>query len=476
MNVSQLSTTASSLSTGLGAATSSIGSLSTSTSTTLSTAVNGVGSLSTGLSTTNGNLGSLSTSVSSIYNTGTKYFHANSTGADSQAIGADSVAIGQGATSNGADSVAIGRGAQTHMPNSVALGAGSVANVGALTSYAAFALAGGQSSKGEVNVGGRQITGVAPGSADQDAINVLQVKTITESLSDDLKKIDKKVNALPQPPSGLAAPLAAFAPRSAIGLAPIGGGAGAPDSNALAVGADARAGIDGTAIGLGAVVQQSGGVALGSGSVASTAAGAAGYVPPSATSDQAAAVKATTSTQAAVSVGDAANGQYRQITGVAAGSVDSDAANIAQLKAASNAVKAGSAQYDTNPDGTVNYGRMTLGNGQAPQGTRISNVAPGLLPNDAVNVSQLQGVQGQVRDVARIAYSGVAMATAMSSIAAGHDAGQEPGLRRHRQLFRVQRHRLRLLAALGKQQVDLQGQRRRQRHQIQPRAGAGYEW
>jgi autotransporter adhesin len=176
----------------------------------------------------------------------------------------------------------------------------------------------------------------------------------------------------------------------------------------------------GTAIGFGAVVQQTGGVALGSGSVASTAAGVAGYVPGSATAQQTAAIKATTSTQAAVSVGDAANGQFRQITGVAAGTADSDATNVAQLKAASSAVAAGSVQYATNPDGTVNYGQVNMGNGQAPNGTRISNVAPGIAPTDAVNLGQLTAaqsqLQGQISTTQRIAYSGVAMATAMSSL------------------------------------------------------------
>ncbi len=153
----------------------------------------------------------------------------------------------------------------------------------------------------------------------------------------------------------------------------------------------------GTAIGFGAVVQQSGGVALGSGSVASTAAGVTGYVPGSATAQQTAAIKATTSTQAAVSVGDAANGQFRQITGVAAGTADSDATNVAQLKAASSAVAAGSVQYATNPDGTVNYSQVNMGSGQAPNGTRISNVAPGIAPTDAVNLGQLTAAQNQLQ-------------------------------------------------------------------------------
>ncbi|MDQ0012851.1 autotransporter adhesin [Variovorax boronicumulans] len=239
------------------------------------------------------------------------------------------------------------------------------------------------------------------------------------------------------------------AKATADGAVAIGFGAQATGSNAIAIGSGALAtgsqaiGVDsraggggvalgdkadaggtvlskaqnvsqGTAIGFGAVVTQSGGVALGANSVASRAAGVAGYIPGSANAEQEAAIKATTSTQAAVSVGDAANGQFRQITGVAAGSADSDATNVAQLKAASAASKASSVQYATNPDGSVNYNQITLGGGQAPGGTRISNVAPGILPGDAVNVQQLNQVQGQVGEVARIAYSGSAMAFAMS--------------------------------------------------------------
>lgn len=67
--------------------------------------------------------------------------------------------------------------------------------------------------------------------------------------------------------------------------------------------------------------------------VASTAASVAGHVPSATTAPQAAAVAATTSTQGPVSVGDAANGHHRQITGVAAGSADSDAVSAADIGA-----------------------------------------------------------------------------------------------------------------------------------------------
>ncbi|MBD3752130.1 MAG: hypothetical protein IE935_06755, partial [Micrococcales bacterium] len=135
------------------------------------------------------------------------------------------------------------------------------------------------------------------------------------------------------------------------------------DSIAVGTGASAAA-AQGVAVGAGSSVTQVGGVALGAASVASSASGVAGYIPPSATNEQRTAIGATTSTLAAVSVGDAANGQYRQITGVAAGTVDSDAVNVSQLKAVQGQVTQidqGTVKYDTHTDGSVDYNNVTLG-------------------------------------------------------------------------------------------------------------------
>ena len=112
----------------------------------------------------------------------------------------------------------------------------------------------------------------------------------------------------------------------------------ATGSDSLAVGNSAKATKDSAiAIGNGAQVTQAGGVALGQSSVADTAAGATGYVPTGASAAQTAAVAATKSTLAAVSVGS--TGNTRQITNVAAGTTDTDAVNVAQLKAVSAAAK-----------------------------------------------------------------------------------------------------------------------------------------
>lgn len=88
---------------------------------------------------------------------------------------------------------------------------------------------------------------------------------------------------------------------------------------------------DAVAIGHNTEVTAEGGVALGSKSKATVAAGAAGYdiSTKAASTDTSSTWKATAS---AVSVGDVANDVTRQITSVAAGTNDTDAVNVAQLK------------------------------------------------------------------------------------------------------------------------------------------------
>lgn len=104
-----------------------------------------------------------------------------------------------------------------------------------------------------------------------------------------------------------------------------------------------------TILGHNANVEKTGGVALGAGSVASREAGVAGYDPATKTdsTDSSATWKAT---DAAVSVGKADGTMTRQITGVAAGTQDTDAVNVAQLQKALSGAKDGNdtLKSDTN--------------------------------------------------------------------------------------------------------------------------------
>nr|WP_263864232.1 hypothetical protein [Variovorax sp. 38R] len=152
------------------------------------------------------------------------------------------------------------------------------------------------------------------------------------------------------------------------------------------------------AMGAGSTATATGGVALGAGSVADKEAGVQGYVPAGATAAQADAIAATTSTTGAVGVGDVANGVFRQITGVAAGSAPSDAVNVAQLQAvASQAAAAGSKWITGSPTTYV-----------APTSTGTDSTAVG--SGAVVNADQ------------GVAIGTGAVVTTKNSVALGNDA------------------------------------------------------
>lgn len=123
------------------------------------------------------------------------------------------------------------------------------------------------------------------------------------------------------------------------------------------------------------------GVAIGAFSKADTAAGVSGYDPSTkaASTDTSAAWRSTVS---AASVGDKTKGYTRQITGVAAGSEDTDAVNVAQLKAVQTAsVEAAKTHYysvndagyhnagNYNNDGAKGGMALAAGAGAAANGT-----------------------------------------------------------------------------------------------------------
>ena len=114
---------------------------------------------------------------------------------------------------------------------------------------------------------------------------------------------------------------------------------------------------DAVLIGHNADVQKAGGVALGADSVANTEAGVSGYDPSTGKSSTEKKNPVWTSGKAAVSVGNADN--TRQITNLAAGAKDTDAVNVAQLKALNKQVTEGAVHYfsvkaddSANPVGT----------------------------------------------------------------------------------------------------------------------------
>ena len=132
------------------------------------------------------------------------------------------------------------------------------------------------------------------------------------------------------------------------------------EDNGSAYGAESNAsGVSSTALGSRSTAVLDDSVALGSDSTADTAAGASGYLADGNTSS------AWVSTAAAVSVGDTANGVTRQIVSVAAGTEDTDAVNVAQLKAVNGRVEKNQADI------------LSLSGGMNRLGQRVDHVGAG---------------------------------------------------------------------------------------------------
>ncbi|EGK1162374.1 autotransporter adhesin SadA [Salmonella enterica] len=312
----------------------------------------------------------LQNAIGAVATTPTKYYHANSTEEDSLAVGTDSLAMGAKTIVNAdagigiglntlvmADAIngiAIGSNARANHANSIAMGNGSQTTRGAQTDYTAYNMDAPQNSVGEFSVGSedgqRQITNVAAGSADTDAVNVSQLK-VTDSRvaanTESINNLNTQVSSLDTRVTNI---------ENGIGDIVTTGSTKYFKTNTDGVDANAQ-GKDSVAIGSGSIAAAENSVALGTNSVA----------------DEANTVSVGSSTQ------------QRRITNVAAGVNNTDAVNVAQLKAS----EAGSFRYETNADGSVNYSVLNLGDGSGGT-TRIGNVSAAVNDTDAVNYAQLK--------------------------------------------------------------------------------------
>ncbi|EAA7137682.1 autotransporter adhesin SadA [Salmonella enterica subsp. enterica serovar Beaudesert] len=312
----------------------------------------------------------LQNAIGAVATTPTKYYHANSTEEDSLAVGTDSLAMGAKTIVNAdagigiglntlvmADAIngiAIGSNARANHANSIAMGNGSQTTRGAQTDYTAYNMDAPQNAVGEFSVGSedgqRQITNVAAGSADTDAVNVSQLK-VTDSRvaanTESINNLNTQVSSLDTRVTNI---------ENGIGDIVTTGSTKYFKTNTDGVDANAQ-GADSVAIGSGSIAAAKNSVALGTNSVA----------------DEANTVSVGSSTQ------------QRRITNVAAGVNNTDAVNVAQLKAS----EAGSVRYETNADGSVNYSVLNLGDGSGGT-TRIGNVSAAVNDTDAVNYAQLK--------------------------------------------------------------------------------------
>ena len=246
----------------------------------------------------------------------------------------DVVAIGNSAQGGAASSIAIGKGANALGFSTIAIGENSNAKT---TTGAAPSLAIGRntSANGDyaVALGGGDNYGNFQGAkASGVGTTAIGAATVT------------KDNTNFQTAVGFGAKTDA-AEASAFGHQ-----ASAMANNATALGYAASATAENaTALGTGAVAKVKDGVAIGSGSKATVDKGVKGYDPNDGRTNKYGGLtnNILTSTNAAVSVGEGAS-VTRQITGVAAGTSNTDAVNVAQLKSVNLAFSGNSGNNDVN--------------------------------------------------------------------------------------------------------------------------------
>ncbi|MDU3206868.1 MAG: ESPR-type extended signal peptide-containing protein [Veillonella parvula] len=293
-------------------------------------------------------------------------------GKEAKANNTNTTAIGLGATVTGTNSMAIGTNAVAESNNSLALGTGTEVRGALVNGFSAFTnqqnnnIANGVVAVG--NVGSeRRIINVAGGENDTDATNVKQLKFVNSNLAKSIagptytgyeangstyKAPDFNIKnstyhtvkeAVEAAQTNFFSAKGTSADANYDNTGATGNNAtaagvrtSAAGNFATAVGADASAAnANSTAIGYKAKSSVDDGVALGANSVASVASGKAGYNVKTADSRtngySGLTGAALTSTMGAMSVGDGGT-KTRQITNVAAGTADTDAVNVAQLR------------------------------------------------------------------------------------------------------------------------------------------------
>ena len=244
-----------------------------------------------------------------------------------------SVAIGDGANTTGRSTVALGLSAQATSANATALGANSIAS---------------QDDTVAVGHGSKATDGNASAfGADAIASNIESTAighgTAASGASSTALGNRTKVGGT----AGVGIGMLANATKD-YGVA-IGGESSSTADNGIAIGRKSSVSENnGIAIGNGASATTADGVAIGSKSVASTAAGVAGYNANTGRTDTYANLTGATLTSTLGGVAVGTTNQTRQINYVAAGTADTDAVNVAQLKSVNLAFTGDTGSGDVN--------------------------------------------------------------------------------------------------------------------------------
>ena len=244
-----------------------------------------------------------------------------------------SVAIGDGANTTGRSTVALGLSAQAASANATALGANSIAS---------------EDDTVAVGHGAKATDGNASAfGADAIASNIESTAIGHGTAASGASSTALGSRAKASGTAGVGIGMLANATKD-YGIA-IGGESSSTADNGIAIGRKSSVSENnGIAIGVGASATTADGVAIGSKSVASTAAGVAGYNANTGRTDTYANLTSATLTSTLGGVAVGTTNQTRQINYVAAGTADTDAVNVAQLKSVNLAFTGDSGSGDVN--------------------------------------------------------------------------------------------------------------------------------
>ena len=290
-----------------------------------------------------------STDVPNKDNTGAKANNSIAIGpnASTDTAATSSVAIGDGANATGRSTVALGLSAQAKSANATAVGANSIASEDdtVAVGHGAKATDGNASALGTDAIASNiESTAIGHGTAASGASS-----TALGSRAKAAGTAGVGIGMLANATKDYSIAIGGESSSTADNSIAIGRKSSVSENDGIAIGTRSNASaVKSIAIGDGASATTADGVAIGSKSVASTAAGVAGYNANTGRTDTYANLTGATLTSTLGGVAVGTTGQTRQINYVAAGTADTDAVNVAQLKSVNLAFTGDTGSGDVN--------------------------------------------------------------------------------------------------------------------------------
>ena len=282
-------------------------------------------------------------------NTGAKANNSIAIGpnASTDTAATSSVAIGDGANATGRSTVALGLSAQAKSANATAVGANSIASEDdtVAVGHGAKATDGNASALGADAIASNiESTAIGHGTAASGASS-----TALGSRAKAAGTAGVGIGMLANATKDYSIAIGGESSSTADNSIAIGRKSSVSENDGIAIGTRSNASaVKSIAIGDGASATTADGVAIGSKSVASTAAGVAGYNANTGRTDTYANLTGATLTSTLGGVAVGTTGQTRQINYVAAGTADTDAVNVAQLKSVNLAFTGDTGSGDVN--------------------------------------------------------------------------------------------------------------------------------